>query len=124
MDEQLASAIDELASDSTSGASTLTARAAALLRRAAASGRNTLEEAAARIQAAHPAMAGLRKAVALALVSPDAAAALHTFEQQCRRALPAIVRHTAALLELRPPPIERRTRVVVSYSQAFPQCQY
>ena len=96
----LEAAAGALAADRESGASALVARAVSLLAQARGEGREVLDRAAALVCRAQPAMAPLWNAAGLALAdAADQGIRLERFAQQSGRALEAIARLAADLVE-------------------------
>ncbi len=101
MDARIRQEIRKIAADSRSSATELLSRGLQLLRGAAGAGGDALPQVANELVRAQPAMAGLRTAAALALGSPDPAAAIDEFTERIERAPAQIARYTVNLLALR-----------------------
>jgi translation initiation factor 2B subunit (eIF-2B alpha/beta/delta family) len=101
MDARIRREIRTIASDSRSSATELLGRGLQLLRTAADAGPDALAEVANELVRAQPAMAGLRTAAALALGTPEPAAALDAFTTRVERVPAQIARHAVGLLALR-----------------------
>ncbi|MDE3155482.1 MAG: hypothetical protein KGN76_10295 [Acidobacteriota bacterium] len=121
MTADLEGAVAALAADRESGASTLLARAVVVLQQARAAGGGALERLAPRVARTQPAMAPMWLAAGLALAdAQDAGDRLDRFVRQAGRALEAVARLAADLVEAeRPGGAEMERRVVTcSFSQS------
>lgn len=98
--DTVAAAIAAIAQDRRSGSSALLARGVDLLRRIAED-RASLEDAAARLCRAQPAMAGFRTLAAVVRTSEDPASSIARFARQISRAPASIARNAVGILRLR-----------------------